>query len=168
MKYWLITDTHFGHTALTCKYNSRPNNFADQILDGLSRLITENDVLIHLGDFCVGNNDHWHDLFMERVKGKLWLVRGNHERRNNDWYLSKGWHFVCDEFSLTHCGLKILFSHMPQFICDYDMNIHGHFHDDEHRSQSPEFTEILTDQHKLLAIEKTNYLPVDLNHFIGK
>jgi len=57
MRYWLITDTHFGHENIK-KYCNRPDGFEDLILENLNPTEDEGvcpgDVLIHLGDVCFG------------------------------------------------------------------------------------------------------------------
>jgi len=72
-------------------------------------------------------------------------------------------------------GKNILFSHTPQPIGDYDINIHGHFHnkdlsnlDKEIEDRDKEMIKLITTNHKILSIEKTNYEPILLEHFLNK
>lgn len=64
MKYYITTDTHFGH-AMLVNHGYREEGFETKILSQLSKV--DGDVLLHLGDFCIGNDELWHTKFMETV-----------------------------------------------------------------------------------------------------
>jgi calcineurin-like phosphoesterase family protein len=177
MKIWLITDTHFGHKNMI-PYCSRPENFEDLIFKNLINTVNSDDILIHLGDFCFGDDEQWHDKFMSLVCGHKWLIRGNHDHKTNKWYMEHGWDFIGKTLSDIYFGKHILFSHAPKNNSDFTMNIHGHFHnslhrllegkyiDDGERERNKEDMAILNSKHKLLAIEYTEYKPVLLEEFI--
>lgn len=178
MKIWLISDSHFGHDKMM-EYCGRPKGFEQKILNNLFKTVKKDDILIHLGDFCIGNDEFWHTSFMQVPTLKKWLLRGNHDRKSTTWYLSHGWDWVGDHMSNFFFGKKILFSHTPtKYDGCFDMNIHGHFHNNLHRllegryvvEGEKERNEVdlanLTPRHKLLAIEETNYQPVLLENFI--
>lgn len=134
MKYYITTDTHFGH-AMLVNHGYREEGFETKILSQLSKV--DGDVLLHLGDFCIGNDELWHTKFMETVsphfKKKI-LVRGNHDNKSYSWYYAHGWDFVCETMRLRFQGKELLFSHMPVLAEDskyttylkVDMNFHGH------------------------------------------
>lgn len=166
-KIWLTTDTHFGHEAIK-RFTGRPDNVDAIIMDNIWRNVADEDVLIHLGDFCIGNDAEWHKRFME-LGGKKWLVRGNHDNKSNAWYLAHGWDFVGRSITLKAFGHNILFSHIPQYWDGwYDLNIHGHFHTADHRRFEPEMQFRKNGYQKLLAIEHPdiNYKPVTLESFV--
>jgi calcineurin-like phosphoesterase family protein len=160
MKTWIITDTHLGHSRLI-EYCGRPINHTDIILENLDRMIQPGDYLIHLGDICIGNDRDWHHLLNLSLQGvKKILVRGNHDKKSNAWYLDHGWDAVCENFTLKVENKTIVFSHIPLVDNGYDYNIHGHFHNKEHRREKPEMKAIANDKQKLVAVEYTNYQPV--------
>lgn len=167
MKTWLITDTHLGHAKMV-EYCGRPENHSEIILKNLRKDIKDGDTLIHLGDICIGNDEAWHfDLIGYVPKGtNLILVRGNHDKKSDSWYLSHGWDFVCDSFSGHYFGEYITFSHIP-IPNIQNINIHGHFHNNLHRMDE-ETKKGYNDNHKLLAIENTDYKPVELSAFLNK
>ena len=162
MNYWITTDTHFGHDKLI-NLSGRPNYFEIEIMRKHKSAINGNDVLIHLGDFCVGNDIEWHSNFMEGAKGKKWLIKGNHDSKSNAWYLDHGWHFVGETVTIKMYGKTIMLSHTPQADNDYDINIHGHFHNGGHHEH--EFTDIMNSKHKLIMLEH-EYKPVTLKSII--
>jgi len=50
---------------------------------------------------------------------------------------------------------------------DYDLNIHGHFHNNNRDKWEPELKSKLTEKHILYSLEEQNYKPVLLRAFIG-
>lgn len=174
MKEYLITDTHFNHTKII-EYCDRPKNYEVLIWKGLENL-PKDSTLIHLGDICIGGDKEIH----ERIKSlsyKKILIKGNHDRKSNNWYLQNGWDFVCESLSDHFFGKYITFSHIP-IAGIQNLNIHGHFHNTLHRllqgnwvvegerERNEDILKILTKNHKLLAIEYTNYKPVLLERFL--
>ena len=75
---------------------------------------------------------------MEAAKGckRKVLVRGNHDKNTDLWYMNHGWDFVCNSFTTQAFGHKLIFSHVavPHDI-RYDFNIHGHSHGNDHRDE---------------------------------
>jgi calcineurin-like phosphoesterase family protein len=181
MKYWIITDTHFGHQKME-EYCGRPANFTELILDTGLKQLQSGDVIIHLGDFCIGNDEMWHEDWNNRLRDgvKKILVRGNHDKKSDTWYYNHGWDSVVDNFSIYYLGRYITFSHIP-IKGIQNINIHGHFHNNLHRllegkyvvdgekkRNDKDFPLELYDKniYKLLAIEDTNYKPVLLEHLL--
>jgi calcineurin-like phosphoesterase family protein len=177
MKIYLITDTHFCHEKMV-EYCNRPGNFDYLIWQGLKKL-PKDSLLIHLGDICIGNDLLVH-LDLQRLPFKKILVKGNHDKKSNSWYLKNGWDFVCDKFEDTYFGKKIVFSHVPAADDgEFDINIHGHFHNTLHRLLQGKYVVdgekernerdlmVLTPKHKLLAIEYTDYKPILLDNFLS-
>lgn len=165
MNIYLITDTHLGHAKML-DYEARPVDFENRILYHL-KILKKDDILIHLGDVCIGGDAHWHEAFFKQMPPMVrsFLVKGNHDGKSNSWYYEYGWNFVCDSFTWDVYGKRILFSHIPQKdVGQYDINIHGHCHS---KKRKKEFEPDMNDKQKLLAVEKVNYMPVTLRKFIG-
>ncbi len=141
-RIWVISDTHFGHQKME-KYCGRPKNFEEKIIKNLHRLIKPSDVLVHLGDFSIGNNQEWHNRVLKPLQCKKWLVLGNHDRKSNSFYLCNGWDFVGRYILGTWYGKDILFSHVPQWQSDlpFNLNIFGHFHNNPHEDNEVHYRE---------------------------
>jgi len=177
MNYKIITDTHFNHDKMV-EYCGRPKDFELRIEKGLKQL-TGDDILIHLGDICIGKDQEIHDRYIKWLPCRKWLIRGNHDKKSNNWYLRNGWDFVADMFSIILFGKEIIFSHRPLGITGDVINIHGHFHNSLQRLLKKEWVvpdeeernkrvlEVLTDNHKLLVLEDVDYKVVDLEKFIA-
>ena len=179
MKIWILSDTHFNHPKMI-EYCDRPKNFEELLWAGLKEL-KEEDLLIHLGDICIGKDKEVHQ-HLQGISGcRKILVKGNHDMKSNNWYLENGWDFVCDFFYDKYYNTNIYFSHRP--ILDIGkncINIHGHFHNTLPRLNKKQWAYAteeekhknvlagITDQHRLLAVEYTNYKPISLESFFTK
>jgi calcineurin-like phosphoesterase family protein len=161
-KIYCLADSHFGHSKMM-ELCGRPEGFESKILKHLTE-IPPGAILIHLGDFCIGNDKMWHQAFMAATKQckRRILILGNHDHRSMSFYLDCGWDFVAHSITLEVFGKRILFTHRPAPDGDYDINVHGHLHNTNHHNAS------LHGKNKLLAIENTNYMPVNLEKFINR
>lgn len=161
---YIITDTHFNHSAMI-PYCGRPENFNELIWRGLDQL-KDDDILIHLGDICIGGDKEVHER-LSKYKFRKILVRGNHDKKSEGWYMSHGWDFACEQFEMKVFGRRIMFSHKPVvWNGEYDINVHGHFHNADPDRLELELSRIKNGYQKLLAIEWTKYKPVSLEKFI--
>ena len=107
-KYWIITDTHFNHQKIH-DFCDRPVGFEETILKNMENCIGENDILIHLGDVAWKDDGYWHNRIMEIPCFRRWLVKGNHDRKTQSWYLNRGWDFVGKTLSLDIHNRRIIF-----------------------------------------------------------
>lgn len=170
MKIYALTDTHFGHALMI--HVGRPIGYELKILGALSR--TQGDILIHCGDFCIGHDEIWNRDFMDATKGfktKI-LVKGNHDRKRDAWYLSRGWDMVVESFTQHYFGKHIVFTHRP--VRRYfpinnciDINIHGHLHGDGHRHDEANAVSYDKEFHKDIAPEIVGYGPVNIQDLIS-
>lgn len=164
MRIWITTDTHFSHTG-ALKW--RPSDYEKRIKDNLRRNVRPEDLLIHLGDVSLGDEHPNHNWFKKSLHCRTVLVIGNHDHKSFNWYMNNGWDFACQTFSLKFGGFKLLFSHIPQdFDCGlYDLNIHGHLHENNHRKDELPFL-MNGRKYKLISLEFSNYQPIMLDTII--
>ncbi len=54
---WIVSDTHFFHINIG-KYCNRPENWQDMIIENWNRLVSPDDDVLHLGDYCFGSKDN--------------------------------------------------------------------------------------------------------------
>lgn len=165
MKYWIVSDTHFGHDKIKA-YCGRPDDFEERLLNNISRL-NHDDVLVHLGDICWHNHAEWHNKLMNASCCVRWLVRGNHDKKSYSWYLDHGWDFAGERITLDMFGKTIALTHRPIADDGYDLNIHGHFHNAIHRELEPELLAIKNDKQILVKMEH-DYMPINLRSIAEK
>lgn len=162
MNYYVIADTHFGHNKMP-ELCGRPEDFSERILRNIANTVGISDVLIHLGDFCFYNEVEWHDRFMEACKGRTWLIKGNHDKKSTSWYLDHNWDFVADEVKMEMFGKVICLSHKPAlYRTDFDVNVHGHLHNSEHRVYD---IDVAKDRYRLITCEHS-YTPISLRRLV--
>jgi calcineurin-like phosphoesterase family protein len=157
---WLITDMHLYHDAMWKEFKTRPPDFTDQIIKNLRRMLTPQDTLYDLGDSILYKYTELKGI-LDSISGRKVLVMGNHDRKTHNWYMRHGYSFAGNMIVLD----DVLLSHRPvrNFPDGVRLNVHGHWHDDEHRVK-PEWWSPTT--HRVLAIENTNYCPVKLTEFV--
>jgi calcineurin-like phosphoesterase family protein len=134
---WIISDTHFGHYNMI-KLCGRPLNFNEKIINNWNKLVDKNCHILHLGDVAIWfgpTRDMWHKN-LSNLPGYKTIIRGNHDEQEKYYYTimckSK---MLDDKISLTINKIKIIFSHEPQESSDeWDVNIHGHVHNNAHRN----------------------------------
>lgn len=161
---YLSSDSHFGHERIK-EFCGRPDNFEELIHREYQKL-TEDDLLIHLGDICWGNSAEHHKKYIEPIKATKVLVKGNHDEKSYNWYLTHGWDFVCESFKWDYMGKRIVFSHQPVgWDGDWELNVCGHFH-----NLIPKSHEIKThmDFMRIVSLENSNYKLINLQSFLSK
>ena len=172
MKTWIISDTHFDHEMMV-KDGHRPEGYEDLIKQNMEAVLQAGDLLIHLGDVSLGgseidsHNNRWFGIsFWNNFRI---LVKGNHDKRSDRWHYNTGWDTVCKSLLIDKYGLRILFSHKPRTDRGYfDINIHGHLHDSDHRTKEPEISSRLTNKHELIALETNGYKPMNLKTIVSQ
>ncbi len=171
MKIWIYADSHFGHDNIV-EWGKRPLNHEFRMYNSLSKIPVD-DVLLHLGDVCMGTDADNHRKRIEPLQCKKWLVRGNHDKKSYSWYLEHGWDHVCEYMCLRLYGKRILFVHDPQIGTEFnevlpaqrknDLIIHGHWHNLE---RVPE--ERMVGNMLLFAPENENYQALTLEKMVKR
>lgn len=192
-KIRIISDTHFNHKKLFT-HSVRPENFTELIEKRWNQVVQPDDTVIHCGDFLMGPKNQAKEI-LARLKGRKVLVRGNHDREKPaSWWMDQGFDFACEYFVLrdilfTHEPANAIIKsngNRPYEMLeeglpfDCKVNIHGHLHniwdgfiDKERWERDKELLGIdFTEQlrypwQRLLAVEYTNYTPVELNEFLA-
>ena len=109
-------------------------------------------MVFHLGDLALGKKEDTETL-VPLLNGKVYLMRGNHDRRSIAFYQALGITLVKDPYRMeTASGMQLVFSHRPIVPLPPGMlNLHGHIHN----NPAPE----LGPRHVNLSIEVRQYRP---------
>lgn len=137
-KVFFTSDTHFGHKNII-KYCNRP--FSDvaemnkALIDNWNEVVSEGDIVFHLGDFAFGGFLLWESI-RGCLNGSIYLIQGNHDFKQNlqnKERLEKMFEKVVPQTQISIGGQTMILNHYP-FLCyngSYDnsvWNLHGHVH----------------------------------------
>jgi len=132
------------------------------IINNWNSVVEDEDWVFHVGDFAFGRGSNSRITeIVERLKGHICLIKGNHDRQTRNWYLTHGFDQVeGGEYYIYDKVKGILLSHRPYPIKTPLINIHGHIHNLMHIAEVGTF--------HCVSVEQTNYFPVDLDELIAK
>lgn len=130
MRYY-IADCHFFHAVLNTKMDCRgfENGEAmnEYMIEKWNRKVRPQDEVVILGDFSVGRAPETNEI-LKRLNGRLYLIRGNHDRYLNEKNFDTGRFVWIKEYDeLQDNKRKIVLCHYP-IICyngQYRLDEHG-------------------------------------------
>ena len=157
---YFIADTHFAEENIM-QYENRPfDNVAmmnREIVDRWNSVVNEDDEVYVLGDFGAAGQEA---LMLSQLKGKKYLVKGNHDIRSNQYYREAGFEEVYDHPVIIR-DFWIL-SHEPLYV-NTNMpyaNLFGHVHN------SP-IIKTFSKQHYCVSVERIDYTPISFDAIIS-
>lgn len=154
MKHYVISDTHFGHGNII-RYCNRPFKFVEEmdaaLIKNWNSIITNNDIIIHLGDVSMFSKEKTADI-IRKLNGRKILIKGNHDNWSDEYYRQIGFDFV-SKYPIIYKGFFIL-SHYPMQLSETTpyFNYYGHVHNDEKYHD--------TATSKCVSVERTGYQPI--------
>jgi calcineurin-like phosphoesterase family protein len=108
---FFTADTHFGHRNII-KYCARPfESLAEHnetLIENWNSVVQPNDHVYHLGDVGFGSPDYLYRV-LQRLNGKLYLIKGNHDDSAIREPASQRFQFIKDVHVLKtqHKGKKV-------------------------------------------------------------
>ncbi len=158
---YFIADTHFGDERIR-RYENRPFSDIEEmdaaLIDRWNAVVGKDDSVYVLGDFGASGCE---SCVLKKLNGKIRLIKGNHDTRENGYYRSAGFYEVYD-LPVVFNGFWIL-SHEPLYV-NRNMpyaNIFGHVHG------SPMFCDY-SGQHYCVSVERIDYTPVSMEEIVKK
>jgi calcineurin-like phosphoesterase family protein len=128
-------------------------------------MIGTHDILYHLGDVHFGTEQQLKDI-LKSIRGRKYLIRGNHDKWSDTKYLMCGFDSVSDGMIVNNCIL----THKPvELHPSFMYNIHGHIHNLKYDDEAfgEEFNIYKTLGHILYSPEMNNYMPIHLDGMIS-
>lgn len=169
----LITDTHWKHRPPTGSFECRSEKDDWTMFNLLQEWGRPDRILVHLGDVVFGlNKDATLDQFVSPLnyRSRI-LLLGNHDKTKQGWYdkwFDQTYKWATVELSVG----RVLLTHEPikeywldPRWSDCVLNVHGHFHDNDHRFGEGSYA-VENPRYRLLAIERTGLAPVRLGDFV--
>jgi len=154
---FVISDHHFFHHTSAerniIKYCNRP--FKDlkemhYVMIKKWNVVSKNDTVLHLGDFSFGNKKMV-TAIRKKLNGKIYMVKGNHDKHGVKWYSDCGITLIKKPFMENN----ILFSHARKIELADNINIHSHSH-----NKIPLLESIGNVKFYNVSVENINYTPI--------
>lgn len=153
MAIFFIADTHFSEENIM-KYENRPfasvDDMDEQMIERWNVRVCEEDLVYVLGDFGATGREQE---YLSRLRGTKYLVKGNHDVEENEYYRKAGFKEVYD------CPILLesfwILSHEPLYVNENMpyANLFGHVHN------SPLFKDF-SKQHYCVSVERTQFTPI--------
>ena len=175
MKIFLIGDTHFLHKNII-KYCNRPENHEQLMIDNWNKVVSDEDIVFHLGDIAAGIRGREQELIdiFSKLNGKKTLIRGNHDHKSSKWYKEKlGFHevlryLIMGDVLLFHYPLRtnsyskpkeiVIINEIKALVKKENVKhiIHGHVH--QRTTSEP--------NHFNVSVEAIRYTPIEINDLL--
>lgn len=131
---YVISDTHFNsHNTFNLGRKNKYLNVKEHdeaIIKNWNSVVGKNDIVYHLGDICENLNLEQLKRILERLNGHKILIKGNHDKQSDEFYLKAGFEKVYNNF--YQYNEKVILSHFPiPMDNNYFINIHGHLHNEK-------------------------------------
>jgi len=160
MNVFVISDHHFYHENIIRYCNRQFKNLREMhyvMIENWNSVVSKDDTVLHLGDFSFGNKR-----IVSRVRkhlnGKIYLVKGNHDKHGIAWYKNVGITMFKKPFFIG----GFLFSHASKHDIGPNMiNICGHSH-----NKIPLSTESNGNKFYNVSVENMDYTPIRIKELI--
>ncbi len=92
-------------------------------------MVSPDETILHLGDIALGKKSNF-DLLSGILKGRLFLIQGNHDRISNSYCETRGVTLIKNSLNVEISDqMKLIFSQRPIVpLEDGWINLHGHIH----------------------------------------
>lgn len=166
-KVFFTSDTHFTHANII-RFCSRPfknvEEMDETMIANWNRVVGENDIVFHLGDFCMGGSSKWTNV-LNRLNGKIYLIIGNHDMKNLKQSCSDRFEKVAMQMYIEVDKQKIYLNHCP-FLCyggayRDTWQLFGHVHTNKNNTgiDAPRLEMLFPTQYDV-GVDNNNFTPV--------
>lgn len=116
-KVFFIADMHFSHQA-SIYFDSRPfeniDDMRKQLIERWNKVVTKQDRVYILGDFCWDRNEEDILQLLEELNGSKMIIVGNHDQYTRKQKVRQAFsQFVKDYDEIDVDGRKVVLSHYP-------------------------------------------------------
>ena len=124
-----------------------------------NKAVSKSDKVIVAGDVSFYNKEKTAEI-IRQLHGKKILVKGNHDQRNNNWWIDAGFDEVSN-YPIIYKEWFVIQHEPPTYYNDATpyFYIYGHVH-------SSEMYRTITKQTACVCVERWDYTPVDLEKII--
>lgn len=164
MRYY-ISDLHFYHANMNTQMDQRGfasfEEMNEYMIAQWNKRVRNNDEVVILGDFSIAKGEKTNEL-LQRLKGKKYLIVGNHDRFLNDKTFDRNlFKWIEPYMELNDNKRKVILSHYPVFCYNgqYRLNdqgepkvymLYGHVHNTYDELLINHFQNITREQKRLV------------------
>lgn len=136
----------------------------DFMIEKWNSVVSDSDIVIHLGDFSFNSKANQVSDLLVRLKGVKVLVKGNHDQLTVKKYREAGFTDVVRalEIQSIHPDIKIGMAHIPnaEIAKTYDLYLHGHVHNKPWIGRTKNSFNV--------SVENIDYTPITLPQILEK
>lgn len=136
----------------------------ETIISNWNRVVGPDDIVFHLGDFCLGGSAEWMNI-LSRLNGKIYLIAGNHDIKNLRQNYTKYFELITMQMYIEVDKQKIYLNHCP-FLCysgSYDdtWQLFGHVHTSRNNTgkDKPRLQMLFSTQYDV-GVDNNDFTPV--------
>ncbi|MBO6239956.1 MAG: metallophosphoesterase family protein [Butyrivibrio sp.] len=175
---YYIADCHFYHAALNTKMDKRGfldvNEMNEYMIRKWNEKVTNADTVVILGDLSLGNVEETNDL-IHRLKGKLCLIIGNHDKYVGKPGFDAGRFEWIDNYrEITDSQKKVICCHypMPFYEGQYRKRhngdpktymLYGHVHESRDEMLMQKIIDMIRNSSYIpIGSEKEDFIPCNM------
>ena len=172
---YFTADTHFFHSNII-HLNNRPFKDLDDMHRMLIRkwnaLVTPKDEIYILGDFIFKGSGTDANELLEKLNGRKYLIRGNHDKFLEDSAFNRqAFAWVQDYYVLTYNKRKFVLFHYP--ILEWEgyygntIHLYGHVHNSGKDPDQEARFEILGNRAVNVGVDVHHFYPVSIESILA-
>jgi calcineurin-like phosphoesterase family protein len=166
---YFTADTHFGHVNVI-KMSNRPfadiNEMNKTLITNWNSLVSDRDEIYILGDFLFKSTGLEAKRILQKLNGKKYLVKGNHEKYLSDPDFDESlFEWVKDYHVLDYKDSRFILFHYPilewQFYHRKSAHLYGHVHNNvSHIQEETNKFRSWSERAINVGVDVNNYFPV--------
>ena len=167
MNIFFSSDTHWNHSRII-QYCNRPfsciGEHDESLIQNWNSVVKKTDQIYHLGDIAFGQPEFLRKNILDRLNGKIYLIKGNHDKALKKEIFSSKFEWVKDYFELN--------IQIPEkkrlVLCHYHFltwnkklfgswHLYGHSHQTENKQEDLSYD---------VGVDANEYRPVHIDQLI--
>jgi len=172
---YFTADLHFHHSNII-NLNGRPfsniEQMNNQLIQNWNSCVTENDEIYILGDFLFKGTGTDANNIINRLNGKKYLIKGNHDKDylEDNAFNKENFVWIKDYYVLNYNKIKIVLFHYPIFEWDGyfgdSIHLYGHIHNCSKNKEQEKRIKLLGKRAINVGVDVNDYYPVSIEKVI--
>lgn len=173
---YFTSDTHFCHSNII-NLSQRPFRHVDEmnqcLIQNWNAYLSEYDEIYILGDFAYKGATGAVNNILTRLKGKKYLIRGNHDLFIDDVsFDTSAFEWIKDYYVLDYKKLKFVLFHYPilewQGFFGDAIHLYGHVHNSSKSPEQAKRLSVLGPRAVNVGVDVNDYFPVSIESILKR